>query len=299
MNPIMAMHALYQVTLWATTIMAATLALRFGLIAATESDSPQKGHARLFAVLTIGIWLCVAPVLVLLRDATVQTVQFEGTVSCICPIHSDSKHYQASIEVQTPLGGSVTANTSSPFHGLVQGDHVRIRYRSYTGELLQAAVLAPDGTVVHSFRRSRGAIWTMIALGLFFVWGSIWRYRRDPEGQIECTDLNSLPTSLLADDNAAPSPEEIAVWEQEISARLQTAKRRALTAIAAFVLGCASVSLFHSGGILHRWWDSVGTVVLWTTYVLWMAALYFGIMWWAAWNTFRKIDKDYPEPSSR
>ncbi|MDR3792423.1 MAG: hypothetical protein P4L03_03490 [Terracidiphilus sp.] len=296
MNPIMAMHDLYRVILWATTIMAATLALRFGFIAATESDHPQKGRARLFAVLTIGIWLCVAPVLVLLMNATLQTFQFEGVVSCVCVIHSGSMHYQASIVVQTTLGGSVTANTNNSFHGLVQGDRVRIRYQADTGELLQAAVLAPDGSVMHSFQRSRGAVWGMIALGLFFVWGSIRRYRRDPEGQIECTD--SLPTSLLADDGAAPSPEEITAWKQEIGTRLRTAKKRALAAIAASVLGCASVSLFLSGGMLHRWWDSVGTVVLWITYVLLMAALYFGIMWWAAWNTFRKIDKDCSESSS-
>lgn len=179
------------------TVVAAILAIRYGYVAATESDGSRKGKALLIASLLFSSWFCLAPVISLFCDATLPIFEFRGRITAVDVRESSSRHYSAYLRIQTNSGGEIVVHASDGSKFFRPGQLLTVRYRGDTGELIRAYFYSPEGKQegmdqsTTSFSRI-----ALFIIGLFCIWASIKKYRRDPEGA-ETPPDDSSPISIL------------------------------------------------------------------------------------------------------
>jgi hypothetical protein len=176
-------------------VISALAVVRFGFIAATESNSRRKGRAYFIASILFSSWFVLGPLLLYAYDRSLPVFEFHGQIVSVEFRDSSSRHYSAYLVIQTTSGGEITVHSSDRSDFVHSGELVDVRYYGDTGELIKAYFYAPDGHqegMLHSASNwNRG--WLSL-IGLFCVWASIRKYRRDPEGAEEPTssDIHSL-----------------------------------------------------------------------------------------------------------
>jgi uncharacterized RDD family membrane protein YckC len=98
-----------------------------------------------------------------------------------------------------------------------------------------------------------------------------------------------MTNEFLESDEPRLTPEEFEEVLQNARERLRLSRGRALAALAVFILGCGFLYLFLAGAPLHRYFNSVKPFL----FPLWMAILialvYYGAMWWGAWQALRDL----------
>jgi hypothetical protein len=166
----------------AGTAIALLLTLRFGYIATTEGSGNRKAKAGLVAALLFSSWLCITPLLMFSYDQTLPIFDFSGVITSVQVLNSDSKHFSAYLHIHTSKGGDISIHVSdrSPF--LRPGEGIHLQYRGDTGELVKASFYNSEG-------KQEGVLNSTIVFeeivgflaGLFCIWASIQKYRRDPE----------------------------------------------------------------------------------------------------------------------
>ena len=157
--------------------------LRFGFVAATESDSRRKATARLIASLIFSSLVCLAPVAAFLYDWSLPIVEFTGKIDSVQVRNSSSRYYSAFLHIAIADGGGITVHASDRSAGFLPGQELKVRYRGDTGELIQATFYAPDGSKQGTSNRTLPFSRLVLLLcGLFCIWGSLRKYRRDPQG---------------------------------------------------------------------------------------------------------------------
>jgi hypothetical protein len=162
------------------------LAIRYGVIAATESDGPRKGKARLIATGLVGLVFLLPALATILYNRSLPIFEFEGQVESVQVLHGDSRHYSAFLQIRTLSGGETTVHASDRSNGFRTGEHIKVRYQGDTGELLKASFYAPDGTQEGVFNgTSTWPPYFALLFGLFLIWGAFRQHRRDPEGEEE------------------------------------------------------------------------------------------------------------------
>lgn len=170
--------------LWAETVIAALIAIRYGYVAATDSEGPRKGRARLTASLAFSSSFMLSALFVLVFKWTRPLFEFEGTVESVHVRDSDNRHYSADLRIITTSGGEISVHTSDSSPLFRAGEHLRGRYRGDTTELVKAYFYASDGSqegVFNGFSTIR--LYIGLLVGLFAVWASFRKYRRDPHGR--------------------------------------------------------------------------------------------------------------------
>jgi hypothetical protein len=165
------------------TVLSFVVILRYGFIAATESEGPRKSRARLVASLIFSLWFCITPVLKFLYDQSLPVFESSGEINSVQVLNSDSKHYSAYLHLNTTAGGEITVHASDRSPRFRAGQQLKVRYRGDTGELIKASFFAADGNREGTFNSTLPFEESAILLvGLFCTWASIRKYRRDLEG---------------------------------------------------------------------------------------------------------------------
>jgi len=179
------------------TIIAALVAIRYGYVAATESDGPRKGKALLIASLLFSSWFCLEPTLSFLCDSSLPTFEFRGRITTVDVRDSSSKYYSAYLYIQTGSGGKIVIHASDRSKFFRPGQLLKVRYRGDTGELIKAYFYSPEGKQ-EGIAQSTINLSRMVTffIGLFCIWAGIRKYRRDPEGA-EVPPDDSVPISIL------------------------------------------------------------------------------------------------------
>ena len=166
------------------TIIAAIVAIWFGYVAATENDGRKKGRAYLIASLLFSFWLSLEPLLWLLYEHSLPIFEFQGKIASVKVLDSSSKYYSAWLSIQTTTGGTIDVHASDRSDYLRPGERLLVRYRGDTGELVKASFYSDNGQqqgVLQSTRTFEQTV--LLLLGIFCIWASLRKYRRDPEGQ--------------------------------------------------------------------------------------------------------------------
>jgi hypothetical protein len=196
-------HAL----LWIETTLAILVVIRYGFIAATESDSPRKGRARLIATLAFGSWFCISALSMIIYNASLPVFEFGGEIESVQIIHSDSRHYSAFLRIHTLAGGNITIHYSGRNEYFRKGEHLKVRYQGDTGELLKATFLAPDGRQEGVFNgTSTWQPYLVLLPGLFAIWAGFKKFHRDPEAVEDTTWRNPSLLDSVDDDSADENP---------------------------------------------------------------------------------------------
>jgi hypothetical protein len=184
-------HTLIQLLIIATGC-AFLLGLRYGFIAATESDSPRKGNACLIATGMFGLIFCLPALAVILYNHSLPILENEGQVKSVQVIHGDNKHYSAFLQIHTLSSGDISIHASNRSDGFHRGEQVKFRYQGGTGELLKAWFFTADGRQEGVFNgTSTWAPYVPLLFGLFLIWGAFKQFHRDPEGAEVRIDENS------------------------------------------------------------------------------------------------------------
>ena len=156
---------------------ALVAAVAFG-IRVSQAIEPLKAKMRFFAVGLFGFAFVFAGIGLILLDYQLPTVEADGTIEAVS-VHSQSKGYRSDISVRVGQGGLLALHASGRNAYFRRGEHVRLHYQGFTGLILRAEFVAPDG-------RSEGVLGTDFLTGygmlcpggatVFFGWK---RYRRD------------------------------------------------------------------------------------------------------------------------
>jgi hypothetical protein len=165
------------------TALIFVIASYCGYIAATESESPRKAKCRLVASLLFSSWFFLSAGLWMLYDNTRPIFEFNGTIESVQIFNSSSKHYSANLKIQTADGGEVSIHVSDRSPYLQPNQRLWIQYRGDTGELIKASFMTESGQP-RGVLRSTSTFSQIIGIvvGLFCIWASIRKYRRDPKG---------------------------------------------------------------------------------------------------------------------
>jgi len=177
------MYSTIQHCFWVETALALLIIVRYGYIASTGCDSTRKEKAYFTASIAFSLWLCVSASLMIFYDRTLPTFQLEGNIVSLHVRDSDNRHYSADLQIHTTLGGDVSVHSSDRSSALSVGRHVKVRYRGDTGELIKTYLYTADGKpdgVLNSTLTMR--YYLGLTVGLFLIWASIRKFRRDPEG---------------------------------------------------------------------------------------------------------------------
>ena len=185
------MYRIYFDLFWIETAIAILLVIWYGFVAATENDGPRKGNAYLIASLAFSSWFCISPLLRSLYDAGLPVFEFEGTISSVHVHDSTRKRYSANVQIHTTLGGDIDVHVSDRSDALRVGQNVKVRYRGDTGELISATFFGADGKQNGALKSTSNFQRTLsILLGLFLIWASLRKFRRDPECAEETGNKN-------------------------------------------------------------------------------------------------------------
>ena len=103
--------------------------------------------------------------------------------------------------------------------------------------------------------------------------------------------MNSIFHLQEPDDDPLSEEEFNALW-RDAAEELRLSRNRALCALAATLLVCASVVPFSAGHVLHRLWVPVGQAAVWLSLGLLIVSLYCCVSWWSAWRGLRYLDRD-------
>ncbi|MGD0910716.1 MAG: hypothetical protein ABR928_02410 [Terracidiphilus sp.] len=182
------MYALLSKTFAVYTLAAVLIAIRFGYIAATESEGARKCNARLIASLLFSSWFCLASLLWYCYDQSLPVFEFQGAIESVLALDSYSKHYSAYVQIHTTEGGDIRVHYSDWSSWMRAGEKIKVRYRGDTGELINATFYSPDGKqegVLNSTRTFQQA--GMFLVGMFCVWASFKKRHRasEPDNTME------------------------------------------------------------------------------------------------------------------
>ena len=88
------------------------------------------------------------------------------------------------MRIATSTGGEIMIHISDRSTEFQPGQRLDVRYRGDTGELIDASFYSNVGQKQGVFHSSSTFSQLVgMAIGLFCIWASIRKYRRDPEGQ--------------------------------------------------------------------------------------------------------------------
>ncbi len=294
------MHFAYQRLFLIETVVAVLLVARYGFLAATESYGPRKGKAYLIASLAVSLWLCFSSLLISLSDASLPMFEFEGTITSFHVRDSDSRRYKADVQIHTTQGGDISIHTSDFSPSMKHGQHIKVRYRGETGELIQAKFYESNGkqedvlNTTSSFSRI-----FVILLGLFLVWASFRKFRRDPKCTEESASADpslmgtSDEKSILGLDDS-PTRDEIVALKEDARAQFESWRTRSACSLAALLVCGGAVVLFSKQGPYHSYWESFGGVFLFLALTFLLVFVYCALFWWTAWGFLRDLRKIYP-----
>jgi hypothetical protein len=165
------------------TAIVFLITLNCGYIAATESTGQRKAKSRLAASLLFSSWFFLSATLWMLYDKTRPVFECNGTIESVHVLNSSSKHYSASLKLRISAGGEISIHVSDRSPYLKPGQRLLVQYRGDTGELIKADFVTEAGQQ-QGVLRSTSTFEQIVgmAVGLFCIWASVRKYRRDPEG---------------------------------------------------------------------------------------------------------------------
>ena len=172
-------YALLFKTFAICTIAAVLIAIRYGYIAATESEGARKYNARLVASLLFSSWFSLGSLLWFCYDQRLPIFEFQGTIESVQVLDSYSKHCSAYVQIHSTDGGDIRVHYSDRSSWMRAGGKIKVRYRGDTGELINATFCSPDGKqegVLNSSRSFQQG--GMFLVGMSCVWASFKKYRR-------------------------------------------------------------------------------------------------------------------------
>jgi hypothetical protein len=181
-------YALLFKTFVVYTATALLVAIRYGYIAATESDGARKNNAGLIASLLFSSWLCLASLLWFSYDQSLPVFELQGTIGSVQILNSYNRHYSAYVQIHTTEGGDIKVHYSDRSSLMNVGEKIKVRYRGDTGELINATFYTPDGKKVGVLNGTRTFQQAgMFLAGAFCVWASFKKYRRatEPDNAME------------------------------------------------------------------------------------------------------------------
>ena len=97
--------------------------------------------------------------------------------------------------------------------------------------------------------------------------------------------MNSGIGSALGD-------EDIVQLQKRTRSREQAEKKRAITSVAALLFSVGANVPFSSGRPLHSW-NKVGTLILFSTMLLFLVAVYRSAIWWGALGVRRQVERTF------
>jgi hypothetical protein len=168
----------------------ATLLIVLGLVfvVATAGEGPRRDRATLAAWLIVGLWLCSLPLVEFLDYESLAIYESSGIITLVNVPNEDSWHFSEFLTVRTSSGGDIVVHASGPSRFFQEGQHIKVRYRDDTAEIIDARFFGADGRYEGIFRAT-SSIRQLVApiLGIFCIWLSIRGYRRntDPEAELD------------------------------------------------------------------------------------------------------------------
>ena len=106
-----------------------------------------------------------------------------------------------------------------------------------------------------------------VVLGVFLIGGAWFRYKRDPEAEIE-SESDQTMGRLYDLDQQQLTEEEQKQIQAHTDKVLARQKKRAKVATGVFIASCAAVWPFLAGNPLHQYWDTLGIFFLFVAMVL-------------------------------
>jgi len=262
------MLSIYRYLLVAFVCAASVLILRYGYVASTESTGSKKARAILVATLAFASFFVVLPLWWIGYESQLPVFEFDGVVESVHVENSSSKHFSAELSILTSSGGSITIHVSDRSRGWIRGQHLRVRYYGDTGELIHALFFDANGNEEGVANRTSSMTRALsVVLGLFLIGGALFRYKRDPEAEIE-SDGDQTMGPLYDFDQPQLNQEgqkQIQAHTDKVMARQ---KKWATIATGSFIASCAAVWPFLAGYPLHRYWDTLGIFFLFVAMVL-------------------------------
>ena len=176
---------MFNVIFWSFVVISVFCAARYGYVAATASDGPQKGRARLIAGWAFCSWFSLFPALAIVHRAFLPAYEFQGTITSV-DVRGRGRDYSAYLTIVTTQGGSIRVHVDNSDRLWRIGQRLRIRYYGEIGELIQATFIDENGNEQGQANGTAivGEIFS-IGIGILLAFAVWWRYRRDPHGRIE------------------------------------------------------------------------------------------------------------------
>ena len=172
-----------RISVIVASLLLLLVIIYFGYIAATASESARKGKARFIATLVFGFWFCAIGLSMFVYNETRPVFEFTGVIESVQVIRGSSRNYLAYLSIATTQGGSISVSASDRSAYFRPGEHLWLRYRGDTGELVKATFYSANGNQEGAFRSTLiFAEVGFLLMGLFVIWAAPRRYRRDPEG---------------------------------------------------------------------------------------------------------------------
>jgi hypothetical protein len=247
---------------------ASVLVLRYGYVASTEGTGSKKARAILIATLAFASFFVVLPLWWMGYESQLPIFEFDGVVESVHVWSSSSKHFSAEMSILTSFGGTITVHVSDRNRGWMSGQHLRVRYYGDTGELIHASFFDANGNQEGVANRTSSMTRALsVVFGVFLI-GSAWfRYKRDPEAEIE-SESDQATGRLYDLDQQQLTEEEQKQIQAHTDKVLARQKKWAIVATGAFIASCAVVWPFLVGNPLHRYWDTLGIFFLFVAMVL-------------------------------
>jgi hypothetical protein len=119
-------------------------------------------------------------------ESQLPVFEFDGVVKSVRVQNSSSKHFSAELSILTSSGGTINIHASDQSRGWIGGQHLRVRYYGDTGELIHASFFDANGNEEGVANRTASITRVLsVALGVFLIGGAWFRYKRNPEAEIE------------------------------------------------------------------------------------------------------------------
>jgi len=162
------------------SVLGFAIILVCGYIASVESTSRRTVKAALTAKLIFCVWLCLVPILKFTSDQTLPIYEFTGVIQSIDVLDGSSKRYSAWLVIQLANGAAIHVHATGRSPHFLSGQRIKVRYRGGTSELVKAYFYSSTGDQIGAYQHA----WLLydvplLLVGLFCIWASVRKYRRD------------------------------------------------------------------------------------------------------------------------
>ena len=151
--------------LFAVPVLAFAVAIVCGIAASREAISIRKGKLVFLASVFGGVGAGLLGGVPLLLQSQLPLISGEGIIESVS---ANSRLHSISIRVSSGERLALKALDRSPWFRAQE--HVRLQYQAYTGVIMRAQFLAPDGRVEGSFRSTSFiGSYALLAVGALII----------------------------------------------------------------------------------------------------------------------------------